>query len=1442
MIQSIIAFSLRRKWVIGLGTVILIGLGLFEFTRLPIDAVPDITNNQVQVITVAPSLGAPDMERLVTFPIEQATKNIPGLIEMRSFSRFGLSLITLVFDEDSDIYWIRQQVSERLVTVQSAIPTGIEPPQLAPLTTGLGEIFQYILKPSPGYEELYSTMELRTIQDWVVRRQLLGVEGVADVSSFGGQVKQYEISIQPAKLQASGVTLAELFEAIHTNNENTGGAYIEQTSTALFIRTEGLVEKIQDIQQIVIKVLSNGTPILVQDVAEVRLGHAIRYGALTHNADGEVAGGIVMMLKGENSNQVIERVKERVAEIQQRLPRGVELIPYLDRSKMVNSTIKTVETNLIEGALIVIFVLVLFLGNLRAGLLVASVIPLSLFFAIILMNQLGISGNLMSMGALDFGLIVDGAVIIVEAVLHVMAGQNKSIPTAQEMDRIVQGSASRMMNSAVFGQIIILVVYLPLFTLEGMEGKMFRPMVETVSLALLGAFLLSITYVPVVSSWSLKRSGLTSWAASDRWFHRLAVGHRNWLSRLIVYPKWIAGASLCLFIASIGIFSRLGGEFIPALPEGDFAVETRLIPGSSLEASTRAIQQAANLLLPTFPEIEQIVGKTGSGEIPTDPMPMEASDMMIILKPKDSWTSASSWEELAEKMETRLQQIPGVQFSFQYPVAMRFNELMTGAKQEVVCKIYGENLDSLALVADQVGRLVGQVQGTRDVYVEPIQGVPQAVIQYDRNKLAAYGVSIADLNTLVQTNFAGKIAGLVFENERRFDLVVRMEESARLKPSSIQNLLIPLPSGGQIPLGQLATITLKESINQIQREDAKRRILVGFNTQDRDVQSIVEELKDKLSQSNVLPSGYYITYGGSFEHLEAASKRLAVAVPISLALIFGFLFFALRSWSQSALVYATIPLSAVGGILFLAWRGLPFSISAGVGFIALFGVAVLNGIVLISEFNRLRTILDNPLEVVLQGTQNRLRPVLMTATVASLGFLPMALSHGSGAEVQRPLATVVIGGLVVATFLTLFVLPSLYYEIILRQRLRWPFKKGFLVWLLVTGSMSTQAQTTLSWDRVMDSLDRHNPTLLRGQLEVEKQKIWQRGGLDLAGPTVGFQVGQINSALRDNALMFQQSMPFPTVLQQQKKVLAAQVEETRANVIVEGQVIRQQIAEAYYTWVLLEARERRWKRIEDLYTQFVEKATLRFDQGETDLLEISTAQLQLGQVRWKIRELNRERNYWHQWLQVLLPLPETWQPDTTHLFFSPQWPNQPTISPRVELAKSIQTAAEAQWQLEKNRRLPQVNWGLNSVTFQGTGADNRTYTGGQRFHSAQIGLTIPLFPTVQSARIEASRLEVERAKLGVRQESTQFEVLSQALASQVKALGESLRQWETEAIPQAQKVETLAREKLEKGSIDYLEWLLLTQQIHFVWEGYLDTIHQQNTLTIQRHFLTHQEK
>jgi cobalt-zinc-cadmium resistance protein CzcA len=1029
MLDRIIHFSIKNKLIVGLFTLSLVAWGSYSLMKLPIDAVPDITNNQVQVITIAPSQSAFDIERLVTFPVEQTMATIPGIDEMRSFSRFGLSVVTIVFHENIDVYWARQQVNERLNVAADQIPSGIGSPELAPVTTGLGEIYQYIVRPKKGFEEKYDAMELRTIQDWIVRRQLLGTAGVADVASFGGYLKQFEIAINPDKLRSYNLGLEDVFTALEKNNQNTGGAYIDKKPAAYFIRSEGLITSLDDIGKIVVTNTADGIPILIRNLADVKFGHATRYGAMTYNAEGEVVGGIVMMLKGENSNAVVNRVKERISQIEKNLPEGITIEAFLDRSDLVGRAIGTIERNLIEGALIVIVVLILFLGNLRAGLIVASVIPLAMLFAVSMMHVFGVSGNLMSLGAIDFGLIVDGAVIIVEATMHHL-GIRKITQrlTQDEMDAEVYASASKIRTSAAFGEIIILIVYLPILALIGVEGKMFKPMAQTVSFAILGAFILSLTYVPMMSALFLSKNPVHKRNLSDRmmdYFHRkytpiinAAIRHR--LSVVI--------AAFILFVLSVVAFFRMGGEFLPTLEEGDFAVETRLLTGSSLSYTVDAATKGAEIILKEFPdEVVEVVGKIGSSEIPTDPMPIEACDLMIILTPKNQWKKAQTREDLAEKMAEALEVIPGVTFGFQQPIQMRFNELMTGVRQDVAVKIFGEDLNVLTTLSQSVAKVVRSVEGVRDIYVEEVSGLPQIVVNINRDEIAKYGLSIEDINQVINSAFAGQSAGLVFENERRYDLVVRLASENRQSIEDVNNIFVTSKSGEQIPLKQLANVEFKIGPNQIQREDAKRRIIVGFNLRGRDVANVVKEIRAGIEAKIDFPPGYYATYGGQFENLEAAQERLLVAVPIALFLIFLLLFFTFHSIKQAVLIFTAIPMAAIGGICALLIRDMPFSISAGVGFIALFGVAVLNGIVLIAQFNSLKNDgLTDLTKIILKGTEIRLRPVLMTAAVASLGFLPMAIAKSAGAEVQRPLATVVIGGLISSTILTLIVLPCLY--------------------------------------------------------------------------------------------------------------------------------------------------------------------------------------------------------------------------------------------------------------------------------------------------------------------------------------------------------------------------------------------------------------------------------
>jgi heavy metal efflux system protein len=1446
MLNAIISFSIKNKFIIGLSTVALIAWGSYSFTQLPIDAVPDITNNQVLVITSVPSLGAADIERLITFPIEQANSNIPGIIELRSFSRFGLSLVTIVFDDDTDVYWARQQVTERLAIVKDQIPEGMGVPVLAPVTTGLGEIYQYTVKAKKGYEDKYDVTELRTIQDWIVRRQLLGVPGVADVSSFGGKLKQYEIAVDPNKLKSFNLSVNDVFAALESNNQNTGGAYIEKLETVLYIRSEGLIKSLEDIESIAIKSISNGTPLFLKDVAEVRMGSAIRYGAVTFNGEGEVAGAIVMMLKGANSSHVIKDVKARIEQIKKTLPEGVEIDPFLDRTKMVNNAIGTVRTNLMEGALIVVFVLVLFLGNFRAGILVASVIPLAMLFAVSMMNIFGVSGNLMSLGALDFGLIVDGAVIIVEAVMHQLAhGKTVNVfgrLTQSEMDEEVKHSSSRMMNSAVFGQIIILIVYLPIFTLEGIEGKMFKPMAQTVAFALLGAFILSVTYIPMMSAFFLTKKTTHKKNLSDRMMEKIERAYQPALDKVLNYPKIVVSSAVGLFVCALIVLSFLGGEFIPALEEGDFAVDTRVMPGCNLNVSIDANLKAERILL-KFPEVIKIVGKTGSGEVPTDPMPIEASDMMVILKDKEEWTSAKTFNELAEKMGEAVSVLPGVTFGFQYPVQMRFNELMTGARQDVVCKVFGEDLDTLAFYSNKIGDIVNTVEGSADLYVETVVGMPQIVIDYNRAAIAQYGLNISAINKIVNTAFAGQSTGVVYEGEKRFDLVVRFAGEQRRDLSDVQSLLIPTASGNQIPLNQLAEVEIKEGPNQIQREDAKRRIIVGFNVRGRDVQSIVNELHNKIEAQIKFPPGYYVTYGGAFENLNAAKQRLSIAVPVSLILIFLLLFFAFNSMRHGLLIYSAIPLSAIGGIFALASRQMPFSISAGVGFIALFGVAVLNGIVLVAEFNRLKAEGIHTLKnIVMMGTKVRLRPVLMTALVASLGFLPMALSDGAGAEVQRPLATVVIGGLLVATFLTLFVLPVLYvlFETGHAKRKKISPSVSIILFFVLMGMTQTlSAQTPITLQAAIDTALANNLQVKNEKLKSEYQKTLIKSSVNVQPTNVGFEYGQINSAFRDNRFTISQGFSFPTVYAHQKSVMREEWRSSVLNVAVKELELKRQVSQVYYALVYLQQRKNLLQHTDSLFAQFVSRANLRFAAGETNILEKTSAETQRGQIMMQLNQLNADLKLLQLQFQLLLNTETEFVPLARDgkAEFVPMDTSRIKSHPGIQLLEQQKLKALRNTKLERARLLPDIMLGYNNMTIFGNGADNIFYDRSNRFQSGQIGLGIPLFYGSQKSKINAAKsfqqISESNFVIGKQQMDNEYK---QAIA-QYENLSKSVDYYEQTALNNANLIADTANKQFANGDINYLEWAMLINQATSIRSDYLNALNNLNESVVVMHYL-----
>jgi cobalt-zinc-cadmium resistance protein CzcA len=1450
MLDKIIRFSIKNKLVIGLFTLALIVWGSYSVTRLPIDAVPDITDNQVMVITVTPTLAAQEVERLITFPVEQTMASIPGIQEIRSFSRFGLSLVTVVFKEDVEIYWARQQISERLNQAAEQIPKGVGKPEMAPVTTGLGEIYQYVLHPKKGYEGKYDAMELRTIQDWIVKRQLLGTPGVAEVSGFGGYVKQYEIAVNPDKLRSMNVSITDIFDALEKNNQNTGGAYINKSPNAYFIRSEGLVKTVEDIGKIVIKT-NNGIPVLIRNVANVQLGSGVRYGAATRNGQGEVVTGIVMMLKGANSSEVVNNVKARIEQIKKTLPEGVEIEPFLDRKKLVDNAIGTVSKNLVEGALIVIFILILFLGNLRAGFVVASVIPLAMLFAISMMNLFGVSGNLLSLGAIDFGLIVDGAVIIVEAILHhIMTRKSKTGRdklSSEEMDDEVYHSASKIRSAAAFGEIIILIVYLPILALAGIEGKMFRPMAQTVGFAILGAFILSLTYVPMMSALCLSKKTTHKRSISDRMMDFFQRKYRPLINVAIHHRLVVVIIAIGLFIGSLFVFSGLGGEFIPQLDEGDFAVETRVLTGSSIDQIIDASTKAQKIMLQKFPEVKQVVNKVGSGEIPTDPMPIEASDMMVILKDKSEWTSAKTREELAEKMQKELSVIPGVTFGFQQPIQMRFNELITGAKQDVVVKIYGEDLDVLTDEAAKLGKLIRPVKGIQDLYIEEVTGLPQIQIEFNRDKIAQYGLNIEDVNRVIKTAFAGETAGLVYEGEKRFEMVVRLDKQDRTDLSDVSNLYIPTPAGQQIPLQEVATVAFKNGPNQIQRDDTKRRITIGFNVRGRDVESIVKEIQQGIASNIKLPAGYYVTYGGQFENLVAARNRLAIAVPIAMLLILVLLYFTFNSIRETLLIFSAIPLSAIGGILALWLRDMPFSISAGVGFIALFGVAVLNGIVLIGEFNRLKLEgVTDVYERVLQGTQVRLRPVLMTASVASLGFLPMALSNSSGAEVQRPLATVVIGGLVSATLLTLVVLPSLYIIFENKKNKRMQTPTAAVLLLLMSACLfspaAIKAQTTrrLTQEQAIAEAIKNNNRIKAAAYEVDLQSALKSTATNIPKTEFLYSQGQINSSSRDNSIGVTQKIEYPGVYRYQGQLAAARVTGSRQQLALTQYELTLEIKFAVNDWVYQLTRQQLLLRQDSLFGNLTKASTLRYNTGEGNQLEKVTSEAQFLEVKNKLAQVNADIVIAKQRLQTLLNTKdEIALVDTLLVKRELSLPTDSSAiaaNPYLAYLQQQVIINKADTKVQQARRLPDLIVGYYNQSFRGIQTFNgvtEKYTGSDRFHVFQAGIAIPLLPGGNKGKIAAAKIneQVADATLQYQQMNLQGQFLE--LVQQYNKYKSALDYYEQTALPQAELIIKNAEKGFKSGDIAYVQYLQSLSMTVKIKSDYIDNLYWYNQTIIE---------
>ncbi len=1442
MLNKIIRFSIGNKLVIGIFTLLLIAWGTYSLTQLPVDALPDITNNQVQIITKAPTLAAQEVEQFITSPVERSMANLPDITEMRSMSRFGLSVITIVFKESTNIYFARQIINEKLKEAEETIPKGMGKPELAPVTTGLGEIYQYIIHPKKGSEQKYSPMDLRTMQDWIVSRQLYGISGVAEIAGFGGITKQYEVALSPDRLKAMNVTIPEVFTALEKNNENTGGAYIEKKPNAYFIRGVGLMGNIQDIENTLVTKRSGGIPLFIRDIATVRLGSPPRYGAMTYNGEKEVVGGIVLMLKGANSADVVGRVKERMLFVQKSLPDDVIIEPFLDRTDLINRAIGTVKKNLIEGALIVIFVLVVFLGNLRAGLIVASAIPLSLLFALGMMNVFGVSANLMSLGAIDFGLIVDGAVIIVEAVMHHLALRNTAGRMTQtEMDDEVFQSASKIRSSAAFGEIIILIVYIPILSLVGIEGKMFRPMAQTVGFAILGALILSLTYIPAVSAAFLSKNANLKRSFSDKMMYWLQKRYEPVLKEAIKFNKIIILSAFALLIVSIILFNRLGGEFIPQLEEGDYAVEFVLPQGTSLSQTIETVMLAERMIL-KYPEVKMVVGKTGSADVATDPMPPQATDLMVILKDKNEWRDGKDFYGLAEEIRETLGNIPGVIAEPSQPIQMRFNELMTGIKQDVAVKIFGENMDTLNSLAERVSNNIKSIPGITQPQVERVSGLPQITIKYDRARMANYGLNITDVNRVVSSAFAGYHTGVIYENERKFDLVVRLDSVHRNSIENVSNLFIPIEGGNQIPLSQVATIAYETGPSQISREDGRRRIVISFNVSGRDVQSVVEDVQNTLNQKVKLPTGYYFTYGGTFENLQKASARLMIAVPIALILIFALLYFTFNSIKQATLIFTAIPMGAIGGVFALLARDMPFSISAGVGFIALFGVAVLNGIVLIATFNQLaKEGIENVVERVMEGTKMRLRPVLMTAAVASLGFLPMAISTGAGAEVQKPLATVVIGGLVSATILTLIVLPLLY--IVFNKRTKRNNGLISIAGLILTCFLanSANAQITIArqTDNVRISFEAAYEIALRNNLQIRSSDIAVRRWQILTGtsfdiPKTGFFIENEDTRPSDRQGILKagvsQSIGWPGLYSAQKNLLQQQVRSLEYSKQVRALEIKRNTQIVYYTLWYYQSKRELWRELDSIYQESATIARLRVRAGESPGLDSIAANAKNGEFKIQFKAIQNDIESQQTSLNVLL------NTDTLYL------PEKATLGkietdlriiaanthPLLLVEQQAVNVAQADVRIARSSALPEFSGRFFSQSLYGL---SNPYSG----FSFTVG--VPLFGVSNySNKIRAAKLEKDYRQ-------TLFDYEQQVLNAQVhqalQGLEKSrqiLQYYEITGLMQAREIIKAANLSYLGGEISFAELSQYLNQALDIRKNYLEALHQYNQNVIHLNY------
>lgn len=1427
MINKIIDFSIENRVAVGAMTIVLIVAGIWSMNKVPIDAVPDITNNQVQIITQAPNLGTVDIEQFVTFPVELELSNLPGVTEIRSISRFGLSVVTVVFEDDMGTYLPRQLVQEKLESVRDDIPKDFGSPTMGPISTGLGEIYQYTLEVAPEFTDKYSLTDLRTFQDWIVRRQMAMVPGVVEVNGFGGNIKQYEIAIHPEKLKSMGLTIADVFTALEKNNENTGGAYIVKNHQANFIRGEGLIRDLDDIRNIRIKNMNN-IPIYISDVADVQIGKAIRYGAFTKNGNGEAVGGMALMLKGDNSNDVIENVKERVKQIQKSLPDGVKIVPFLDRSELIEETTSTVFTNLIEGGLIVIFVLVLFLGNWRGGLIVASTIPLSLLFAFILMNWLDVWANLMSLGAIDFGIIVDGAVIIVESTVFGITQKirkTKEQITPEEMKSIAKDSSKKMMNSAFFGQLIILIVFIPILSLEGVEGKMFKPMALTFGFAMLGAMILCLTYVPMMSATFLKSNDKVS--IGDKIVKKL----ENLYGAMLGFVLKKAKLFVVLVVATLGfsvyIFSQLGGEFIPQLDEGDLAFHVILKPGSSLEEAIKASTRVENLLLTKFPEVNDAMTRFGVAEVPTDPMPMEIGDCIVKLKPQDEWTSANSKDELINKMKAELQSIPGINYEFTQPIEMRFNDLLTGVRQDIAIKIFGEDLDVLAKKAQEVSDLIQGIDGIGDMSVEATTGLSQISVKYNRQKMARYDLDISDLNNTLKTAFAGATAGVIFEGEKRYDMVVRLDESFRTNIDDIRYLYVNTPDGTQVPLSEVAEIEYNDGPMQISRDNTNRRVYVGINVRDRDIESLVEEIQAKLDAELELPAGYNISYGGAFENLDRAMNRLKIVIPVVLLLIFILIYFALKSFKYTSVIFFAIPFATIGGVLSLWMRGLPFSISAGVGFIVLFGVAVLNGLVLLNGFEELREEYGDDINKrIMKGTKRRVRPILLTALTDILGFFPMAVSMSSGAEVQRPLATVVIGGLFTSTLLTLFLLPIMYKWVENRKMRTNPRLAPAIIAVITIFAFSSNTMQAQSYDNAkaitMDEAvvlaKEYYPQLKIKEHSITKQSKQSKKSLDF-GQTQIFtsaeEAGNGTDGVQSIIGFGQNNIDIFSSFSK-SNYYDSQEQLAKIDYNLSELQLSQQVSS---DWMSVAAAIRHYnfyRQLDSLLGGIRNTNSARYEAQDISGLEYSITKSKSNEINNQLlvakSEVEQSIIKFNKWL----PNEEMYIPNADSeikLLDKVQF-EMNSSHPYLEYYKQNIAVSESQLDMSYSQLYPKLSGNYAIQSIQGQSG----------FYSYQIGISFPLIFNSVSGDIGAAEQDYMIAEQILEMKEMEFETNYKTQVLEFKKWESSFNYYEDEAMPLVNDIREKASLRYANGEIDYMDFVQSIREVIDIEANYIDAM------------------